>query len=114
MDGARPGAGVAEAAMTITRPDGVPVAMFSGLDAGGNFGGSPANPIWQNNWNLGYLGVFGNGVDANTLGEWKIRIDVSFLGTSLGSQEITVNVIPAPGALALLGAAGLSGLRRRR
>ena len=114
LDGARPTVGAAVASMTITRPDGVPVALFSGLDAGGNFGGDPANPIWQNNWNLGYLGVFGNGVDANTLGDWKIRIDVSFAGTSLGSQEITVNVVPAPGALALLGVAGLSRPRRRR
>lgn len=113
LDGARPAAGTAEVAMTITRPDGAPVALFSGLDAGGNFGGNPANPVWQNNWNLGYLGVFGNGVDANTLGDWKIRIDVSFLGTSLGSQEITVNVVPAPGALALLGVAGVAGRRRR-
>ena len=112
---ARPTAGHLLASMVITRPDTVAVNVFTDLDASGNFGGDPTNHIWQNNWNLGYLGVFGNGVDANTLGEWKIRLDLKDSGSSLlGSQEITVNVVPAPGAVALLGAAGLGGSRRRR
>jgi MYXO-CTERM domain-containing protein len=32
----------------------------------------------------------------------------------VGSTTMTVSVVPAPGALALLGVAGLAGARRRR
>lgn len=40
---------------------------------------------------------------------------MNYKGSSaVGPQQITVNVIPAPGALALLGVAGLIGGRRRR
>jgi hypothetical protein len=114
----RPNTGAYLASMTITRPDAVAVNLFSDQDAGGFFGSDPTNKVWQNNWNLGYLGVFGNGVDANTQGEWKIRISVkandgSGNYSAIGSQEITVNVTPVPGAAALLGVAGLMGRRRR-
>ena len=64
----RPTAGQYRASMTITRPDTVAVNIFSDVDASGVFGGDPTNMVWQNNWNLGYLGVFGSGVDANTVG----------------------------------------------
>jgi hypothetical protein len=62
--------------------------------------------------------VFGSGVDANTLGDWKIRVSVKANDgfgnySAVGSQEITVNVTPVPGAAALLGVAGLMGRRRR-
>jgi MYXO-CTERM domain-containing protein len=69
---------------------------------------------WQQNWNLGYLGVYGGGVDANTVGDWKIKISTFSGATVYSEQEITVTVTPAPGALALLGVAGLVGGRRRR
>jgi len=114
----RPTAGQYRASMTITRPDTVAVNIFSDVDASGVFGGDPTNMVWQNNWNLGYLGVFGSGVDANTLGDWKIRVSVKANDgfgnySAVGSQEITVNVTPVPGAAALLGVAGLMGRRRR-
>jgi hypothetical protein len=92
----RPTAGQYLASMTITRPDTVAVNIFSDVDAAGFFGGDPTNMVWQNNWNLGYLGVFGSGVDANTLGDWKIRVSVKANDgfgnySAVGSQEITVN-----------------------
>lgn len=112
IDGSRPAVGAVNMRMLITRPDSQVVTVVSSFDAGSNF--SAGNMAWQNNWNLGYLGVFGNGVDANTVGDWKIRIEAFSGSTVFGSQEITVTATPAPGALALLGAAGVIGSRRRR
>lgn len=114
----QPATGHYLASMVITRPDSVAVNVFTDVDAGSVFGGDPTNKVWQNNWNLGYLGVFGNGVDANTVGEWKIRVSVKEIqpDTSVnfaGAQEITVNVVPAPGAFALVGLAGMAARRRR-
>lgn len=114
----QPATGHYLASMVITRPDSVAVNVFSDVDAGSVFGGDPTNKVWQNNWNLGYLGVFGNGVNANTVGEWKILVSVKEIQQDssvnfAGSQEITVNVTPVPGAAALLGVAGLMGRRRR-
>ena len=56
----------------------------------------------------------GNGVNASTLGDWKIKIEVLSGSNILGSQEITVSAVPAPGAMALVGLVGLAGGRRRR
>ena len=79
-----------------------------------NFAGTDL--AWQQNWNVGYLGVFGGGVDANTVGDWKIKIRTFSGETTYGQQEITVtaNAIPAPGAAALVGLAGAFMGRRRR
>lgn len=54
--------------------------------------------------------------DRNTQGNYTFRIDVrqGQFGAVLGSTEMTVSVVPAPGAVALLGAAGLVAGRRRR
>jgi len=54
--------------------------------------------------------------DRNTQGNYTFRIDVrqGQFGAVLGSTEMTVSVVPAPGAVALLGAAGLGAGRRRR
>jgi MYXO-CTERM domain-containing protein len=51
----------------------------------------------------------------NTLGDYQFEIAVrrGQTGTILGSTTMTVSVVPAPGAIALLGLAGLSVRRRR-
>ena len=56
---------------------------------------------------------------ADTSGEWLVTVDESFDDTSIMPDghvigTITINKVPAPGALALLGVAGLLGQRRRR
>lgn len=112
LDGVRPAVGAISMRMLITRPDSQVVTVVASQDVGTNFAGT--DMAWQNNWNLGYLGVFGGGVDANTLGDWKIKISTFSGATVYGEQEITVTATPAPGALALLGVAGLVGGRRRR
>jgi len=112
LDGARPAVGAISMRMLITRPDSQVVTVVASQDVGTNFAGT--DMAWQQNWNLGYLGVFGGGVDANTVGDWKIKISTFSGATVYGEQEITVTATPAPGALALLGVAGLVGGRRRR
>ena len=112
LDGARPAVGAISMRMLITRPDSQVVTVVASQDVGTDF--SAGNMAWQQNWNLGYLGVYGNGVDANTVGDWKIKISTFSGSTNYGEQEITVTATPAPGALALLGVAGLVGGRRRR
>jgi MYXO-CTERM domain-containing protein len=51
----------------------------------------------------------------NTLGDYQFEIAVrgGQTGTILGSTSMTVSVVPAPGAIAVLGLAGLSARRRR-
>ena len=110
LDGARPAAGAISMNMLITRPNGQVSTILSGWDVGTNFG--TGNMAWQNNWNVGYLA--GCGGQASDLGDWKIKITALSGATVYGEQEITVTATPAPGALALLGVAGLVGGRRRR
>ena len=110
LNGARPAAGAISMNMLITRPNGQVSTILSGWDVGTDF--SAGNMAWQQNWNPGYLA--GCGGQANDLGDWKIKITALSGATVYGEQEITVTAIPAPGALALLGVAGLVGGRRRR
>ena len=114
LDGLRPAVGAISMNMEITRPDLQVVTVVASQDVGTNFAGT--DMAWQQNWNLGYLGVFGGGVDANTVGDWKIKIRTFSGETTYGQQEITVtaNAIPAPGAAALVGLAGAFMGRRRR
>ncbi len=114
LDGLRPAVGAISMNMEITRPDLQVVTVVASQDVGTNFG--PTDMAWQQNWNLGYLGVFGGGVDANTVGDWKIKIRTFSGSTTYGQQEITVtaNAIPTPGAAALVGLAGAVMGRRRR
>ena len=110
LDGARPAAGAISMNMLITRPNGQVSTILSGWDVGTDFG--PGNTAWQQNWNVGYLS--GCEGQANDIGDWKIKI-TAFSGTTVyGEQEIVVTATPAPGALALLGLAGIAGGRRRR
>ena len=110
LDGARPAANAISMNMLITRPNGQVSTILTGWDVGTNFG--TGNMAWQNNWNPGYLS--GCGGQASDLGDWKIKITALSGATVYGEQEITVTATPAPGALALLGVAGLIGGRRRR
>ena len=52
----------------------------------------------------------------NTQGDYTFRIEVrqGQFGSVLGSTDMTVSVVPAPGVIALLGVAGLVGGRRRK
>jgi hypothetical protein len=118
LDGARPAVNAISMNMLITRPNGQVSTILSGWDVGTNFYNpgtttpSASNMAWQQNWNPGYLA--GCGGQASDLGDWKIKITAFSGATVYGEQEITVTAIPAPGALALLGVAGLVGGRRRR
>jgi hypothetical protein len=118
LDGARPAVNAISMNMLITRPNGQVSTILSGWDVGTNFYNpgtttpSASNMAWQQNWNPGYLA--GCGGQASDLGDWKIKITAFSGATVYGEQEITVTAIPAPGALALLGVAGLAGGRRRR
>ena len=96
--------------MLITRPNGQVSTVVTSQDVGTDF--SAGNMAWQQNWNVGYLA--GCGGQANDIGDWKIKISTFSGATVYGEQEITVTATPAPGALALLGVAGLVGGRRRR
>ena len=97
------------------------------LAAGGAIGPNDALNAWQ----LGYSyfavnsantpGVStpslwdGLNFNPNTLGNYQFEIAVrkSQYGPIVGSTAMTVSVVPAPGAIALLGLAGLSTRRRR-
>jgi MYXO-CTERM domain-containing protein len=75
-----------------------------GVRASGRSRGAPAG-LWN-----------GLAFNPNTQGDYTFRIEVrqGQFGSVLGSTDMTVSVVPAPGAIALLGAAGLVGSRRRR
>jgi hypothetical protein len=97
------------------------------LAAGGAIGPNDALNAWQ----LGYSyfavnsantpGVSTPGLwdglnfNPNTLGNYQFEIAVrkSQYGPIVGSTAMTVSVVPAPGAIAVLGLAGLSTRRRR-
>ena len=104
------------------------------VNLGGGATGSPATNYSKASWQLGYNffplssqntpGVGQSGLwdglqfNPNTQGDYQFTIDIrqgqNPYGAVVGSTTMTVSVIPAPGALALLGAAGLVGARRRR
>ena len=124
--------------MRITGPNSSGGTGNWGTQLGGmvNLGagatGLPATNYSKASWELGYNffplssqntpGVGQDGLwdglqfNRNTLGNYQFTIDIrqGQFGAVVGSTTMTVSVIPAPGALALLGAAGLAGGRRRR
>jgi MYXO-CTERM domain-containing protein len=70
----------------------------------------------QNTPGVGIGGLWsGLQFNPNTLGDHQFTIDIrqGQYGAVVGSTSMTVSVVPAPGAIALLGAAGLIGRRRR-
>ena len=97
------------------------------------FGGAVDSAAALNAWQLGFSyfalnsastpnvmtpGLWdGLNFNANTLGDYQFTIavrDGSYNGPIVGQTSMVVSVVPAPGALALLGVAGLAGGRRRR
>jgi MYXO-CTERM domain-containing protein len=138
MDGNRSNAALTGLwwSMRITGPNSSGGTGNWGTQAGGmvNLGGGPVNGTnySQSAWQLGYnffplssqntpgVGIPGlwNGLQfsPNALGSYQFTIDVrqGQYGSVVGSTTMTVSVVPAPGALALLGAAGFVGSRRRR
>ena len=87
-------------------------------DLNGNFTGGAIDPAWQNAWNVGF-GFFSSQGSVTEVGNWNINLQVfdRTVGdgyTSLVGQQAINVAVPAPGAIALLGAAGLLGSRRRR
>ena len=122
QDGVRPAAGLFNLRMVIDGPAAGVLSMDLG-DLSTDF--NPPHPTtgaldpkWQNAWNSGFSFLSSAGT-VYEYGNWNIKLQVfSASGdgyTSLvGEQDINVLAVPAPGALALLGVAGLAGGRRRR
>ncbi len=97
------------------------------LAAGGAVGSNDALNAWQFGYSYfavnsantpgvlapGYLD--GLNFNPNTLGDYQFEIAVrgGQTGPILGSTTMTVSVVPAPGAIAVLGLTGLSVRRRR-
>jgi hypothetical protein len=98
-----------------------------------NLGGAVDSAAALNAWQLGYsyfaassavtpgVGIPGlwNGLNfnPNTLGDYQFTIaardGASATAAIVGSTTMTVSVVPAPGCIALVGLAGLTGRRRR-
>jgi hypothetical protein len=103
--------------ITLTQPgDAVSgLAYAAQAISGGNYQVSQSPGLYFANPTYPQYDIFGANA-SYLIGDWKIRLDVYDTSTStlVASQQIIVNVVPAPGALALLGVAGLAGGRRRR
>ena len=114
QDGLRPAAGQFNLRMIVDGPAASALSMDLG-DLNGNFS-TASDPKWQNAWNSGFSFLSSAGT-VYDYGNWNIKLQVFAAGgytTLVGEQDINVLAVPAPGALALLGVAGLAGGRRRR
>jgi MYXO-CTERM domain-containing protein len=130
MDGARSNAALSGLwwSMRIVSPTAG--ANWGSLSAGMVNLGTDTQSYAINGWSpsFGFLGLNSassggpagawNGLafNPNTQGNYTFRIEVrqGQFGSVLGSTDMTVSVVPAPGAIALLGVAGLVGGRRRK
>jgi hypothetical protein len=121
QDGVRPAAGLFNLRMVIDGPAAGVLSMDLG-DLSTDF--NPPHPTtgaldpkWQNAWNSGF-GFLSSAGTVYEYGNWNIKLQVfdaaSGYTSLVGAQAIYVLAVPAPGALALLGVAGLAGGRRRR
>ena len=121
QDGVRPAAGLFNLRMVIDGPAAGVLSMDLG-DLSTDF--NPPHPTtgaldpkWQNAWNSGF-GFLSSAGTVYEYGNWNIKLQVfdaaSGYTSLVGEQAINVLAVPAPGALALLGVAGLAGGRRRR
>lgn len=76
--------------------------------------GGGATTIVQDSQNLGFS-FWGQPFSNTALGQYVFTLSaVDNVGTTLSSIDMFVNVVPTPGAAALLGVAGLAATRRRR
>jgi hypothetical protein len=103
--------------MLITGPDGT---TFGTKDTGmvalsENFSG-PNDPVYQNAWVCSYS-FLSLGFDPNETGRYTFDLSVfqraGSVDTQLSTLTMNVDVVPAPGAIALVGLAGLVARRRR-
>lgn len=95
----------------------------TGANAGSEAGDIPtydaltaANNIAQNSWNYEFFNSSGPlmSFDPNDAGSYEIYI-AAFDGVNeIGRTTITIDIVPAPGSLALLGLGGITVTRRRR
>ena len=117
VDGARPSATDLYWSMLITGPDGT---TFGTKDTGmvalsANFSG-PNDPVYQNAWVCSYP-FLSLGFDPNETGRYTFDLSVfqrdGSVDTQLSTLTMNVDVVPAPGSIALLGLAGFVGRRRR-
>ncbi len=133
MDGSRSAASLSGLwwSMRIVGPNGTGNWGTTNLGMA-DLGAAGGNPYASSSWQLGYNffplssantpGVSTPGLwdglnfNPNTLGDYQFTITArqGQFGAVVGSTTMTVSVVPAPGALALLGVAGVAGTRRRR
>ncbi len=78
----------------------------------------PTTSLIQDSWNIGFGFIQTPllGFNPNLPGDYNIQISAGDIasGQFLGSVNIVVRVVPAPGAAALMGLCGLTAMRRRR
>ncbi len=71
--------------------------------------------FWNDPTFLALTGSTAHGAfDPTALGTYRIQLDVIRGGGNVSSSEMFVNIVPTPGAAALLGIGGLMAARRRR
>jgi hypothetical protein len=76
---------------------------------------NPGFSFWNDPVFLAATGSTARGTfDPNALGTYRFQLDIIRGGVNISSSEMFVNVVPTPGAAALLGLAGLAATRRRR
>jgi hypothetical protein len=100
---------VGQRVFEVTGTETLTITLTKGFDA--DFGGVSAS-LWKPD---GDVVSYGTGTHNVTLSAGTYMLD--FAANSLNSAAYSgdfISVVPAPGALALLGAAGLIGSRRRR
>lgn len=95
-----------------------PTSGNPALPAAGNSVPGTTYSQSYNTWTNGNLGINNTGLNSITgaAGTWTLRIYDWAAGDTgaLGGWTLNYTAVPAPGAIALLGLAGLVGSRRRR
>jgi hypothetical protein len=98
---------------TFVSPGANPTLAAAGAHNPGTY--SQSFGLWTDG-NLGISNTPLSAISAQSAGVWSVSI-YDWAGGDFGSftgWTLDVNLIPAPGAAAMLGLAGLAGIRRRR